>query len=371
VHATTLRLLLLAGFLLMGPPVLARFDDGARYAFVASAAAKSVFVIDLVERSLVHTLPLGDAPDSLAVSDRVKALAIGHVGARRLTLVDLGDDKLVPLDYPLSLAPNAILVSPTGESIAVYDSTAGILQVHSLRRREILLAADAVHTTAPLSFSTDGATVYWTDDAAGTVNSVDLWGARASVRLAEAGAGLSAMSRSIDGSLGFVSAASSNVVHIVDLLRFAVMAQTPAGSRPGRPWGTSDGRFMLVPNKGDGTVTAIATLTGESRYTVTAVDAPLFVNPGWLDTVAAAVGESGELVFLDVESGTVLARSRLGGTPLDGVVTSDSKTLAIPVPGMGTVTFFDMRRQARVSAIEGLPRDLGPAQVAISNNLCH
>ena len=64
-------------------------------------------------------------------------------------------------------------------------------------------------------------------------------------------------------------------------------------------------------------------------------------------------------------------RYNLNGVPLDGVVTSDSRTLAIPVPENGSVEFFDMRKRIRLSPILNLPLDIGPAALAISNNLCH
>lgn len=364
--------LALAGFLALLPVAgaFAGFDDGARYAFAASAATRSVYVIDLADLALAHTLQLQHVPDAVAVSDRLKALVISHRREHSLTLIDLTSDSLPAIAYPLGIDPAEILMSPTGEALLVYDRSLGTLQLHALRRRAVLLAVGDVHTEAAFSFAADGARIFWSDDSRGTINAVDLWEARASLQLAGAHSGLSAMSRSIDGTLGFVSDASANSVHIVDLATFTRVADAQVGSNPGRPWGTSDGRYMLVPNRGDGTVTAIATATGQSVYTVAAVDKPLFVNPGWLDTVAAAVGETGQIAFFDIDSGDVTGRSNVAGRPLDGVVTSDSRTLGIPVRGEGAFYFFDMRKREK-RLVMTLPPDIGPAALAISNNLCH
>jgi len=348
----------------------AGFDDGARYAFAASAATRSVYVIDLADAALAHTLQLQRVPDAVAVSDRLKALVISHRQERSLTLIDLARDSLTEIAYPLGIDPAEILMSPTGETLLVYDRARGTLQLHALRRRDVLLAADDVHTETAFSFAADGARIFWSDDSQGTINAIDLWGVRASLKLTAANSGLSAMSRSIDGTLGFVSDAAANRVYIVDLATFTRLAIAQAGSEPGRPWGTSDGRFMLVPNHGDGTVTAIATATGESVYTIATVDKPLSVSPGWLDTVAAAVGETGQIAFFDIDSGDVTARSEVTGRPLDGVVTSDSRTLGIPVRSTGAFYFFDMQRREK-RLVMTLPPDIGPAALAISNNLCH
>jgi len=267
--------------------------------------------------------------------------------------------------------PSVVAMSPIGETVAIFDREAGKLEVHSIHRRAVLLSVDEVRTDSEFTFSNDGATIFWVDDSKGTFNAVDLWSERKSIELTKPGSGLSAISRSIDGAVAFVSEASANVVHMIDLLTFMPMLKIHVGTGPGRPWGTTDGRYMLVPNNGGRTLTAISTLTGQSVYTVPSVDHPLFINPGWLDSTAAAVSESGHVAFINIDDGSVTARYQLDGVPLDGIVTSDSRTLVVPVPERGSLVFFDMRHRTVTSSIQGLPLDIGPAALAISNNLCH
>ncbi len=356
---------------LISPIAFAQFDDGARYAFISSASSKSIFVIDLQEKSLAHTIELARAPSFVAASERLKALVIGHEADQSLTLIDLSTSELTQIEYPLGLTPSIVAMSPVGETVAIFDNETGRLEVHAIRRRAVLLSVDDVRTEAGFTFSADGATIFWVDESKGTFNAVDLWSERKNLELTKPGSGLSAISRSIDGTVAFVSEASANVVHMIDLKTFAVLLKIHVGNRPGRPWGTADGRFMLIPNNGGRTLTAISTASGASIYTVPAVDRPVFINPGWLDTTAAAVSESGDVVFIDIDDGSVTDRYELNAAPLDGIVTSDSRTLAIPVPENGSVEFFDMRKRSRSSPILNLPLDIGPAALAISNNLCH
>jgi len=350
------------------PPNL---DDGARYAFVASPGERSIYVIDLHDKAHAHTIELVDRPDEIGASDRVKALIVGNRDARRLTLIQLDDPDLARVDYEVGIAPSQLLVSPPGESVAVYDRSARELQVHAIRRRERLLSARDVVTDQAITFSLDGTAIYWVDDKTGTLNSIDLWNQRASLALARPDSGLSAMSRSIDGSFGYLSDAGSNLTYVIDLLAFDIVASVRVGSRPGRPWGTSDGRYMLVPNMGDGTVTAISGVTGQSVYTVRMADRPGYIGSGWLDTTGSAVGAAGDVTFFDIETGVVRNRYDLDAAPQDGVVTSDSRTLALPLPAKGTIALFDMRRMAMLPPITGLPDDIGAIALALSNNLCH
>ena len=147
------------------------------------------------------------------------------------------------------------------------------------------------------------------------------------------------------------------------------IAEIPVGSGPGRPWGTTDGQYMLVPNNTDNSVSTISTLSLTTLYTVPGAEEPVSINTGWLDSVAAVVGKNGQLSFLEIESGKLLTSEDFQTPTSEGVVTSDSETLALSTAG--SVALFDMRKQSLISRIDGLPQDLGPITLAVSNNLCH
>lgn len=350
---------------------LASFDDPARYAFLSSQSQQTVYVIDLYDRTKAGEILLAEVPDSVSASEALKAAIVSHRVSKKLTLIDLTSDDLDHYDYPLDIRPDVMLVSPIGETVAILDQALGELQVHALKRKEVLVSIKDVNTEAALTFNPDGSTIYWVDQQAGVLHSIDLWSEHKQLRLAGEGEALSAMSRSIDGTLGFVSNADDGTVNVVNLRTFSLVRSSRVGHQPARPWGTADGRYMLVPNAASGTVTAMSASTSESLYTVRAVANPVSVNPGWIDTIVAVVGSDGTVAFLDIDDGSELARTKLDAVPEEGIVTSDSKTLAIPVPARGSIVFFDMQRRAHVSTISGLPKDIGRAALAVSNNLCH
>ena len=349
----------------------AGFDDGARYAFSASVEARRVIVIDMEEQALASEIRLDLAPDLVAASDVLKILIIAHRSAQKLTLIDLRDSDLPQLEYPLVITPDYIDVSPIGETVAILDRGRGVLEIHAIKRRDILLHVTGISSSADLTFSADGSSVYWVDDKTGGLNSVDLWSKRNFLQIAEPGQRLSAMSRTADGLLGFVSNADSGDVYIINLRGFDLIATLKVAPNPGRPWGTADGRYMFIPDGSQNTISAISTADLRHRYTVKVDDRPLSIHSGWLDTVIAVVGASGSVVMLDVESGRVLASHRLSDRPREGIVTSDSKTLAVPVAKSGEFVFLNMRTQSLGTVLQGLPYDLGEASMAISNNLCH
>jgi len=349
----------------------ASFDEGARYAFLASHESQSIEVVDLFDHKLVATIALSEKPDLVISSDYLKALIVAHQSSHRLSLIDLSSDKLSIYNYMLDITPNQLSMSPVGEMIAVYDEIAGRLEVHAMRRRVKVLVAEDIHTQSPLTFSADGSVLYWSDSNTGTLNSVDLWQNRSTVVLTKSESELSALSRTADGFIGFVSETDRNIVHVLDLRSFTQLTSIRVGGKPGRAWGTTDGSLMLVPNRSDGTVTAISTLTMQVAYTISTVTDPISINPGWLDSVAAVVGAEGGLVLFDLRSGQVVKRMDIGAKLLPGIVTSDSKTLAVPSPENGEIVLFDMRKRKLLNKIKLLPNDIGPMSLAVSNNICH
>lgn len=349
----------------------AKFDDMARYAFVSSKERSSIVVVDLHERNRAGEIFLAIPPESVVASESLKALFVAHTEQKRLTLVDLMSEEMEQVDYPLEIHPDVLMVSPIGETVAVWDRDLKKLEIHAVKRKKILVAYTDVDTQTGFTFNPDGSTIYWVNGDTGTLNSADLWSNRKWLTLAGDETNLSAMSRSIDGRLGFVSDQSQGGVHVVDLQGFRLIRTTNTGAQPLRPQGTSDGQFMLIPHKESGFLAVVSAATGEHVYTQAALANAVSVNPGWVDTMAAVVSDKGEVVFVRILDGKTLSEFSIPGKPVAAVVTSDSKTLAVSVPDRGVIEFFDMRERSRLSALGGLPGDAGALVLAVSNNLCH
>jgi len=348
----------------------AAYDDGARYAFTASQEKKAIYIIDLHKREQVDTIAVDSVPDMVSASENLKALIVASRQAKRLVLIDLSSEQLSQYTYPLTISPDDINVSPIG-TVAIYDRQQKILEVHAVKRRQVLLRAENVRSSEKFTFNLDGSTIYWVDQETGTLRSIDLWSNTKNLQLTTATGSLTALSRSTDGLLGFISSRLDNTVYVVNLRDFSQLTAIKVGSSPGRPWGTADGRYMLVANRDDSTITAISTSSLQRLYTVPTVAKPIAINPGWLDSTAAILGESGTVAFIDVAKGTAGETYDLQSLPHEGVVTSDSRTLAVPVAGKGSISFFDMRKRSLTSEISGLPNDIGAVTLAVSNNLCH
>ena len=139
---------------------LADYDHGMRYVFVASAAAKSVAIIDLHDQRLADTIGLRQVPGSIAASDRLDTLVIAYPETRQLGFMDLSSSTLDQRYYSLGLTPDSIKLDPAGEKLAVYDQGTAVLEIHHLQRRELMVRIEHVNSSEPFTFNRDGQSLF-------------------------------------------------------------------------------------------------------------------------------------------------------------------------------------------------------------------
>ena len=183
---------------------------------------------------------------------------------------------------------------------------------------------------------------------------------------------ISALSRSADGFTGYVTHGSDGQLIVIDLVDLRIRDRIVVGKRPLRPYTTSDNQYVLVPNRGDETLTVFAPREGRVAATIPIGIEPREVNSGWLDTVAFVMPRAGnEIAVVDLQRLKVLPAIKLPGRSDDGIVTSDSKTLVTAIVDTGEVAVIDVRAR-EVDALFASGTDaLEGIDIALSNNVCH
>lgn len=351
-------------------------SDGERFVFVPSGDSPQVTVIDGKSNRVVTTLEVAGTPRQVLVSDAAGTMAVSFAGQSALQLVDLAEPaKALRLD--LTLIPEVMVASPDGYLVAAADSTRGSIAVVSLHQRKLLFELSGFKDPRNLTFSSDGSQLYVTDRRAQELALVDLVQQSVLQRmpLAQQGmpdAGASALTRTPDGRHGFVSLAHGAAVLVVDLNTFKPVKRLPVGRSPSRPYGTADGRLMLVPNDGDRTVSIIDTKTLEVSATLPGAGDVAAINTGWFESLAFVTSRSEKRVtVLDLMGFKQLADIELPGTPGAGIVNSSGQKLFVSLADTDQLAVIDTQRHALASVIGGAGRRPSGAVMARSNNYCH
>ncbi len=362
-----------------------RLQDINLYVFIPSKAAPEVVVINTRSDRVVTTLKLGHIPDQILVSEAAHRLIASNLGNKSISIVnpDTGETERV---IALAIIPEQMVLSPEGWFVAARDLTAGSVSVASLQPQGEVIQVDGFKEPYGLTFGAGDRFVYVTDRGTGKVSTIDVGrgkvtnqiaivdGPRAVAKDNQPGAasGISALTRTPNGRLGFCALGGGREMAVIDLIDERKTKTLAVGWDPSRPWGTADGRLMMVANNGDRTISVIDTGALEVVATLPGAADVTAINTGWFESVAFVISRSeNKAVVLDLMKLGKVGDIPLLSEPGPGVVTPDGKKLYVALRGSNRVAVIDTRERKVTSMISGVGHAPSDATMARSNNYCH
>jgi hypothetical protein len=352
-----------------------KLTDGSRFAFVPSKADPAVIAIDAIDRDVAAVIELPHIAAEVVATTELDLLVATHPDHESATVVSLYDQEIVK-QLDLGMRPDVVLRN-TYDRFVTFGSADGTISTWDLSGFNEVLRVDGLTQATLLTFSFDGSQLFVVEPARTRISVIDM-SKKAVVQEILLGEGgtpdtdISAVSRSADGFTGYVSLGSENRLAVIDLVRLQVRETIKVGRQPLRPYSTADNRYVLVPNRGDETLTVYA--PREQRIVATIpVGIPVRdVNSGWLDTVAFVMPEEGgKVAVVDLQRLEAAPAIVLPGRTDDGIVTSDSKTLITAIVETGEVAIIDARARELSALVASGTASLGGVDIALSNNVCH
>ncbi len=387
VRLTALATLMAAA---LGAPPAFALDDGAtagRYVFVPNRGSADIAVIDTRTDRLVGRVNVGNVPHQVVVSDTLGKFVASNTKDNTISIVDLATLK-TGATMRLDVEPEHMEISPNGWLLAVGNIGAGTVSLISLKENRELARVQGLFEPHNLTFSPDGSLLYVANLGANHVSVIDV--AEASVineipvadptALAARGGGDSAefqgiinVTKTPDGRLGFAVHGESGALAVIDLRTQRRIKSLKLGHLPWRAYATADGRYMLVPNNGDGTVSVISTASLEVVATLPGAEDMTGVNTGWFETTAFVISRGEDkVVVLDLVEMRKVGEIALPQSPETGVVTPDGSKLYIALSGSNRVAVIDTRARKIVTMIEDVGE--GPWGTSMGGgaiNYCH
>jgi YVTN family beta-propeller protein len=277
-------------------------------------------------------------------------------------------------------------LSPDGVLLAVGNIGAGTVSLVSLREEREVARVDGLFEPHNLTFSPDGSLLYVANLGASHVSVIDV--AKAAIideiKISEPPAlagkegpgaefqGIINVTATPDRRLGFAAHGDAGELAVIDLRTRAVKQRVALGELPWRAYSTADGRFMLVPNNGDRTLSVISTATLEVVATLPAAEDVTGVNTGWFETTAFALSRAGrKAVVYDLEAMVKVGEITLPGTPETGVTTPDGAKLYVALSDTHQVVVIDIRAGALIKTIDGVGDEPWGAMMMGTLNYCH
>ncbi len=375
----------MAALALAGAAEAADFRDTERYLFVPNRNSADVAVIDTRRDRVVARLPVGRVPHQVLVSDTLGKLVSSNTADDTISVIDLGGDGPAT-EIALDILPEHMQLAPDGELLAVGNIEAGTVSLVSLAEMREIARVDGLHEPHNLTFGPDGSRLYVANLGADFVSVVDVATAKVieEIRIGEGQAvaaagsgdmeyqGIINVTATPDGRLGFAAYGEGNRLAVLDLRTGRPKKTLELGELPWRAYTTADGRFMIVPNNGDETVSIISTSSLREVARLEGAAGMTGVNTGWFETTAFVVSNAEEkLVVIDLVTMENAGEIALPGTPETGVTTPDGTRLYLAISSTDQVAVIDTRRRELVGLIDDVGEEPWGTFMVGALNYCH
>ncbi|MEE9196211.1 MAG: cytochrome D1 domain-containing protein, partial [Alphaproteobacteria bacterium] len=305
------------------------------YLFVPDRVLAQVTVIDSETDTVIARVKVGKVPHQVAVSATTGKFVASNTADDTISIVDLKTFK-TRSTLRLGSAPEHMALSPDGRLLAVGNIDGGTVSLVDLVGEREIARVPGLFEPHNLTFSRDGSRLYVANLGADHVSVVDIARARvvaeipvAEPRLIAAKAtdpgadyqGIINVTASADGRLGFAASGEAGALAVIDLDRGEKVTTLSLGERPWRAYASADGRYMIVPNNGDATVSIVSAKTFEVVATLPGAVGVTGVNTDASGKIAFVISRSEEkVVMLDLESLSPAGEIALPGKPETGVV---------------------------------------------------
>jgi DNA-binding beta-propeller fold protein YncE len=349
--------------------------DGSQFAFAPDTSGNTIIAIDTQNHIVAAELEIRQVAQNVVATNELDLLVATHPDNQSITVINLYNREVIA-ELDIGMRPDVVLPN-TYDRFVTFGSKDGSVSTWDLATLQQVLRIDGLTSALSMTFSFDGSHLFVVEAEKKNVSVIDMGSRKKIAEISLGGeddpdAQVSAMSRSADGYTGYISVTSENRVVVVDLADWTIKESVPVGREPIRPYSTADNRYVLVPNKGDQSLTVLSALSRQVVATIpTGVDA-LALNTGWLDTVAFVMPASGnEIAVINLRELKQEKPIKVPGRTDDGLVTSDSKTLVASIVDSGQVAVINARSHELEALIETNAATLEGVDIALSNNVCH
>ena len=371
--------------LAMTVPSAQALDDLSHYLFVPNRASADVAVIDTRTDTVVAHVPVGEVPHQVAVSQTHHKMAVSNSADDTLTVIDLGTLTATATIH-LGHAPEHMEIDPSGEVLAVGNIGEGTVSFVSLGEERELARVDGLHEPHNMTFDPSGTRLYVGNLGASFVSVIDVPLATVAGEIPvgpdralaarsvgeDAYQGIINVTATPDGRLGFAAYGEGDNMAVIDLVQGRTLKTLALGDTPWRAYASGDGRYMIVPNNGDETVSVVSTASLDEIARLPGAADMTGVNTAWFDSLAFVISRGDDKVLvIDLTTMSAAGEIALPGTPETGVVTPDGTRLYVALSDAGKVAVIDVQARSVVATIDGVGEEPWGAHMAGAVNYCH
>ncbi len=357
-----------------------------KYIFVPNRSSADVAIIDSRTDEVIATVPVGNVPHQVAVSKTLGKMITSNTEDNTISIIDL---RTLQEAATVSLGnePEHMEISPAGDTLAIGNIGEGTVSLVDLKDNVELSRIAGLHEPHNMTFSSDGSKLYVGNLGANFMSVIDVASATvvaelgigenqalASLSTDEEHQGILNVTRTPNGRLGFAAFGDGDNMAVFDLNTQEKLATVELGDNPWRAFASGDGKYMIVPNNGDETVSIFSTTAPFKEVArLQGSEDMTGVNTGWFDTTAFVIGRgSNSITVIDLEKMENVGVIEIpGGTPETGVTTPDGTKLYVALSGTNEVAVIDTKTRTLIKKITNVGDEPWGAHIVGALNYCH
>ena len=381
----TVTAALLGGFMVSSAMALeAPFNH---YVFVPNRNSADVAIIDSDSDRLVASVKVGNVPHQVSVSDTLGKMITSNTSDNTVTITDLETLKTLAT-IRLGNEPEHMEIGPAGNIAAIGNIGEGTVSLISMVENREVRRISGLYEPHNMTFSPDGKLLYVGNLGASFVSVIDVEKGKVINEIAvgenqpmaalpgsdDEHQGIINVTRTPDGRLGFAAFGDGDVMAVIDLRTQKKLATLKLGDDPWRAYTTADGRFMIIPNNGDETVSVFSTVAPFKEVARLKGAADMTgINTGWFETTAFIISRGDDkVVILDLVNMKNIGEIDLpGGSPETAVTSPDGTKLYVALSGTNEVAVIDTRKRKLLRKVKNVGTEPWGAHMVGSLNYCH
>ena len=251
----------------------------ATYAYITNSGSNTVSVINVADKSIVATIPVGNNPEGVSASGDGKTVYITNYAETTMNVIKTGTNTIAATlnGQTGSLQSNpGVCVSPDGSWLYLWGG-GGIAIVNTATNTISSLVSTTANGLGGICTSPDGSKVYVTNAYTNAVTVINALN-KTITKTVSVGSLPFGICISPDGKNVYVANKGSNTVNVINTAKNTISATISVGTAPEGICISPDGSKVYVTNYTSNTVSVINTTNNSIIATVTVGTNPLGIS---------------------------------------------------------------------------------------------
>ena len=283
-------------------------------AYIANDGSNSVTVINTANNTILTTISVGSAPNSIAASPDGSRVYVANEG-QTVSVINTSTHKVIAT-IPVGAYPTGIVVSPDGNRVYVVNNNSADVSVINTTTNTVISTISIGGGIFGIAISPDGKTLYVTNEVQNNLVVISTATNTITATITEdLGSDSEGVAVSPDGKLVYVASNTSSLLLVINAANNQIISKIPIGFAPVGVSVSPDGSRVYVATGNTVSVVNALTNTLITKIPVGSGPQGISISPDG-SQVYVANSNNNNVSVINTSTNTVTATINVGNFPI-------------------------------------------------------